>query len=70
LSSNYHISSGKPDMLSTTKRWTEDQVMELEEENARLQRLITELLLKNQQLRDAYLPSQRDNDNFDQNRAE
>jgi hypothetical protein len=42
--------------------------MELEEENARLQRLITELLLKNQRLRDAYLPSQRDDDNFDQNR--
>ena len=34
------------------------------------QLLMTFCLVMNQQLRDAFLPSQRDNDNFDQNRAE
>jgi len=36
----------------------EDRIMELAVENSRLQQLVAELLLKNQQLRDAHLPSQ------------
>jgi hypothetical protein len=47
----------------------EDRIMELEEETSRLQRLIVELLLKNQQLRDAHLPSPNDSGKFDQNRS-
>jgi hypothetical protein len=34
----------------------EHRVMELEVENSRLQRLVAELLLKNQKLRDGHLP--------------
>jgi hypothetical protein len=48
----------------------EDRMMELEVENSRLQRLVAELLLKNQQLRNAYLPEQRDSGKFDQNRSQ
>jgi hypothetical protein len=47
----------------------EDRIMELEVENSRLQRLVAELLLKNQQLRDEHLPNQRDSGKFDQNRS-
>jgi hypothetical protein len=47
----------------------EDRIMELEGENSRLQRLLAELLLKNQQLRKAHLPSQSDSGNFNQNRS-
>jgi hypothetical protein len=46
----------------------EDRIMELEIENSRLQRLVAELLLKNQQLRDAHLPNQSDSGKSDQNR--
>ena len=42
--------------------------MELEVENSRLQRLVAELLLRNQQLRDANLFGQSDSIHFDQNR--
>jgi hypothetical protein len=59
---------GKPEVLGSMKRCIEDRVMELEEENSRLQRLVAELLLRNQQLRDANLPSQSDSIHFDQNR--
>jgi hypothetical protein len=48
----------------------EERIMELEVENSRLQRLVAELLLKNQQLRDAHLPNQSDNGKFDQNRGQ
>jgi hypothetical protein len=60
---------GKPEVLSSTKRCMEDRIMELEVENSRLQRLVAELLLKNQQLRDAHLPSQSDSGKFDRNQS-
>jgi hypothetical protein len=41
--------------------------MELAVENSRLQQLVAELLLKNQQLRDAHLPSPNHSGKFDQN---
>ena len=63
------MSSGKPEVLSSTKKCMEDRIMELEVENSRLLRLVAELLLKNQQLRDKYLPNQRDNGKFDQDRS-
>jgi hypothetical protein len=47
----------------------EDRIMELEVEKSRLQRLVAELLLKNQQLRDADLPNQSDSGKFDRNRS-
>lgn len=40
------------EMLSQTNRRIEDRMIELELENTRLQRLVAELLIKNQQLRD------------------
>ena len=45
----------------------EDRIMELAVENSRLQQLVAELLLKNQQLRDAHLPSPNHSGKFDQN---
>ena len=51
------MSSGKPEVVGSTKNNIEKRVMELELENLRLQRLVAELLLKNQQLRDAHLLS-------------
>jgi hypothetical protein len=63
------MSLGKPEVLSSTKRCMEDRIMELEVENSRLQRLVVELLLKNQQLRDAHLPSPNHSGKFDQNRS-
>lgn len=50
------MSSGKHEVLSSTERNMKNRVMELEIENSRLQRLIAELLLKNQKLRDGHLP--------------
>jgi hypothetical protein len=47
------MSSGKPEVFTSTKRCMEDRIMELEVENSRLQQLVAELLLKNQQLRNA-----------------
>jgi hypothetical protein len=46
------MSSGKPEVPSSTERDMKNRVMELEIENSRLQRLVAELLLKNQRLRD------------------
>ena len=63
------MSLGKPEVLSSTKRCIEDRIMELEVENSRLQQLVAELLLKNQQLRDTHLPNQRDSGKFDRNRS-
>jgi len=63
------MSSGKPEVLSSTKRCMEDRIMELEVEKSRLQRLVAELLLKNQQLRDAHLPNQSDSGKFDRDRS-
>lgn len=51
------MSLGKQEVLSSTQRCIEVRIMELEVENSRLQQLVAELLLKNQQLRDAYLPT-------------
>lgn len=62
------MSSGKPEVLSSTKRSMEDRIVELEAENSRLQRLVAELLLNNQQLRDAHLPNQSVSGGVDQNR--
>jgi hypothetical protein len=45
--------SEKPEVFGSTNGWMEDRIMELEGENSRLRRLVGELLLKNQQLRDA-----------------
>ena len=45
-------------MPSSIRRGLEDRVMELEVENSRLQRLIAELLLSNQQLRNGHVPDQ------------
>jgi hypothetical protein len=53
--SGHHMSSGKPEVVGSTKNNIEDRAMELELENLRLRRLVAELLLKNQQLRDAHL---------------
>ncbi len=50
------MSSGKPEAPSATEIDMNNRVMELELENSRLQRLIAELLLKNQKLRDGRLP--------------
>lgn len=63
------MSLGKPEVLSSTKRCMEGRIMELEAENSRLQRLVAELLLKNQQLRGAHLPNQSDCEKFDRNRS-
>lgn len=50
------MSSGQPEAPSATEIDMNNRVMELELENSRLQRLIAELLLKNQKLRDGRLP--------------
>ena len=50
------MSSGKPEAPSATEIDMNNRVMELELENSRLQRLIAELLLNNQKLRDGRLP--------------
>jgi hypothetical protein len=48
------MSSGELEVLNPT-RSVEDRLSELELENSRLQRLVVELLLKNQYLREALL---------------
>jgi hypothetical protein len=58
------MSSGKSEVFTSTERRIEDRLTELEVENSRLQRLVAELLLQNQLLRDAHLP----NHDVDQNR--
>lgn len=58
------MSPGKSEVFRSTERRIEDRLLELEVENSRLQRLVAELLLQNQLLRDAQLPGH----NFDQNR--
>ena len=68
-SSGCHMSSEKPTRFSSTKRCKEDRIMELKVENSRLQRLVAELLLKNQRLREANLSSQSDCGKIDQNRS-
>ena len=60
--------SGKPEVFSSTKRCLEDRVMDLEIENSRLQRLVIELLMENQRLRDTQLSSQSDSSVPDRNR--
>jgi hypothetical protein len=62
------MSSGEPEALNPTKRCVEDRLSELELENSRLQRLVVELLLKNQYLREALLFHRRDIGIQDQNR--
>jgi hypothetical protein len=62
--SEHHMSLGKSEVFGSTERRMEDRLTELEVENSRLQRLVAELVLQNQLLRDAHLPSHT----FDQNR--
>ena len=62
--SEHHRSLGKSEVFRSTERRMEDRLTELEVENSRLQQLVAELLLQNQLLRDAHLPS----DTFDQSR--
>jgi hypothetical protein len=45
LLSERHMSSEKPEVLSSTERCIEDRLAELEAENSRLQRLVAELPL-------------------------
>jgi hypothetical protein len=52
------MSSGESEVPSSIRRGLEDRVMEIEVENSRLRRLVAELLLNNQQLRNAHLPDQ------------
>jgi hypothetical protein len=52
--------SAKPEVLSQANRCMEDRIAELEVENSRLRRLVTELLMKNQQMREAQPSSQID----------
>ena len=61
------ISPWKLEVTSSNGKYLEDRLTELEVENSRLQRLIVELLFKNQQLRDTRL-SQSDNGRFDRTR--
>jgi hypothetical protein len=61
------ISSWKPEVTSSNGKCLEDRLTELEVENSRLQRLVVELLFKNQQLRDTRL-GQSDNGRFDRTR--
>jgi hypothetical protein len=63
------MSLGKPEVLALPRDVLEVRIMELEVENSRLQQLVAELLLKNQQLRDARLPNQNDSGKFDRNRS-
>jgi hypothetical protein len=58
------MSTWKPEVTSSNGKFLEDRLTELEVENSRLQRLVVELLFKNQQLRDTRL-SQSDNGRFD-----
>lgn len=50
------MSSEKREAPSSTEKDMKNRVMELEIEKSRLQRLIAELLLTNQKLRDGHLP--------------
>jgi hypothetical protein len=61
------ISSWKPEVTNSNGKYLEDRLTELETENSRLQRLVVELLFKNQQLRDTRL-SQSDDGRFDRTR--
>jgi hypothetical protein len=58
--SRRRISLWKLEVTSSSGKYLEDRLTELEVENSRLQRLVVELLLKNQQLRDTRL-SESDN---------
>jgi len=68
-SSGCHMSSEQPTLFSSTTGCKEDRIMELKVENSCLQRLIAELLLKNQRLREANLGSQSDCGKINQNRS-
>ena len=52
------MSSQEPNSPGAGPDYKVGWVFELEEQNSRLQRLVAELLLKNQQLRNAYTPNQ------------
>jgi len=56
-------------MPSSTNRCIEDRLVELEVEKSRLQRLVAELLYKNQRLREAQLSHQHNNGALDQKQS-
>jgi hypothetical protein len=56
--------SGNPEVLSSTEGHMKYRVMELEVEKSRLQRLVAELLLKNQKLREGHLPMSKSDRQF------
>jgi hypothetical protein len=60
--------SGKPEVFCSAERCIEDRFSEIEEENSRLQRLVAELLLQNQLLRNAHLSRQQYSGTFIQDR--
>jgi hypothetical protein len=56
--------SANPEVLSSTEGNMKYRVMELEVEKSRLQRLVAELLLKNQKLREGHLPMSKSDRQF------
>jgi len=58
--SGQKMPSEKTEIPRLINRCTEDRIAELEIENSRLRRLVTELLMKNQQLREAQQSLQSD----------
>jgi hypothetical protein len=56
--------SANPEVLSSTEGNMKYRVVELEVENSRLQRLVAELLLTNQKLRDGHLPMSKSDSQF------
>ncbi len=55
----------KPEVRGAVKSNSEDRLIELEAQNIRLQRLVAELLFKNQRLRSAHLAYQMVGDSSD-----
>lgn len=58
------MSSRRPEAPSSTEIDMENRLVELEVENSRLQRLVAELLLKNQKLRYGHLPVSKSDRQF------
>jgi hypothetical protein len=63
------MSSKKSEVVALAQNSMEDRVRELEVENSRFQRLVAELLMKNQQLREAHLPTQINDKTLDRHRG-
>lgn len=54
--SGYYMASSKPEVTKPVRSGLDDRIIELEIQNDRLQRLVAELLIKNQKLRQTQLP--------------